>query len=121
MEGGPGSRLYFGHSMGGYLAFDAAMLDADIFAAAAIHASSIAPEYAGIVQRAARKIPIALYIGDKDPLVTPAQVRATRDLLLSRNFPLHYLEILGHDHDYFRISDRINDDAWKFLNRQRLK
>ena len=114
-------RVYvFGHSMGGYLAFDAAMFDADVFAAAAVHASYIAPAYAGIVDRAARKIPIALYIGDADQAVPIGKVRATRELLLANGFPLHYLELRGHDHNYGAMSGKINSDAWEFLSKQRL-
>ena len=114
-------RVYvFGHSMGGYLAFDAAMFDADVFAAAAIHASFIAPDYAGIVDRAARKIPIALYIGDADQAVSIENVRATRELLLAHGFPLHYLELPGHDHNYGAMSGKINLDAWEYLSKRRL-
>ncbi len=114
-------RVYvFGHSMGGYLAFDAAMFDADVFAAAAVHASYIAPAYAGIVDRATRKIPIALYIGDADQAVSLEKVRATRELLLANGFPLHYKELRGHDHNYGAISGKINSDAWEFLSKQRL-
>ncbi len=114
-------RVYvFGHSMGGYLAFDAAMFDADVFAAAAIHASFIAPDYEGIVDRAARKIPIALYIGDADQAVPVQKVRATRELLPAHGFPLHSLELPGHDHNYGAMSGKINSDAWKFLSKQRL-
>ncbi len=112
------ARVYvFGHSMGGYLAFDAAMFDSDIFAAAAIHASSIDPDYVSILDQAKRKIPIALYIGDQDPLVPLARVRATRDLLQRRGFPLHYVELPGHDHNYEAVSKAINADAWKFFRK----
>jgi len=54
-------RIYlFGHSMGGYLAYDGALLDSNLYAAAAIHAMGIADDYTWIVPRAARKIPIAI-------------------------------------------------------------
>jgi poly(3-hydroxybutyrate) depolymerase len=56
-------RIYlFGYSMGGYLAYDGALLDSDYFAAAAIHAMGIDDDYLSIVQRATRKIPIAISI-----------------------------------------------------------
>ncbi len=114
-------RVYiFGNSMGGYLAFDAAMLASQYFAAVAIHANHIADDYVGIVGKATRKTPIALYIGDHDQFFTVKQVEQTRDLLLSRKFPVHYVELQHHDHDYYAISDRINQDAWDFLSQQRL-
>ena len=114
-------RVYvFGHSMGGYLAYDAAMLDSDYFAAVAVHAMGIAEEYASIVNHAKRKTPIAIYIGDRDQLVSLARVRQTRDLLLKAGFPVHYLELPRHDHNYYDLADVINADAWKFLSEQQL-
>ena len=111
----------FGHSMGGYLAFDAAMLESEYFAAVAVHASFITADYVGIVERARRLTPIALYIGDADPLVSIDNVRATQVLLRARGFPLHYVELRGHDHNYFAISEKINEDAWDFLRKQKLE
>jgi poly(3-hydroxybutyrate) depolymerase len=114
-------RIYmFGHSMGGYLAFDAAMLASQYFAAVAVHANRIAEEYVSIVDKASRKTPIALYIGDHDQFFTVKQVERTRDLLLNKKFPIHYVELKGHDHNYYAISDRINQDVWEFLSHQRL-
>jgi|SRR5208337_1778990 len=114
-------RIYlFGYSMGGYLAYDAALLDSDYFAAAAIHAMGIADEYARIVQRATRKIPIAISIGDRDQMVSIAQVRKTRDLLKKAGFPVRYREIAKHGHNYYEISDSINNDVWRFLESYRL-
>lgn len=109
-------RVYiFGHSMGGYLAYDGALLDSGFFAAAAIHAMGIADEYNGIVQRASRKIPIAIYIGTQDQLVSITQVRKTEALLRKSGFPLHYQEMPGHDHNYYDLADVINRDAWHFM------
>jgi len=114
-------RVYvFGNSMGGYLAYDAAMFDSEYFAAVAVHAMGIAEEYRGIVTQAKRKTPIAIYIGTDDPLVPLAKVRATRDLLEKNGFPVHYMEIKGHDHNFYAVSDRVSDDAWKFLSQQDL-
>jgi len=108
-------RIYlFGHSMGGYLAYDGALLDSGYFAAAAIHAMPIADDYAWIIPRATRKIPIAIYIGSKDQLVSLDQVRKTEALLKS-GFPVHYQEMPGHDHNYYDLSDVINQDAWHFM------
>jgi len=109
-------RVYlFGHSMGGYLAYDGAMLDSGFFAAGAIHAMGIADEYNWIVQRATRKIPIAIYIGTQDQLVSITQVRKTEAFLRKAGFPLHYQEMPGHDHNYYDLSDVINRDAWRFM------
>ena len=109
-------RLYvLGNSMGGYLAYDAAMFDSDYFAAVAVHAAAINPDFDGILAKAIRKIPIAIFIGDRDPLVPIASVRRTRDLLLNAGFPVEYEEIGGHDHQYELAADRINREAWSFF------
>ena len=114
-------RIYlFGYSMGGYLAFDGALLDSDYFAAAAVHAMGIDDEYASIVQRATRKIPIDISIGDHDQMVSLAQARKTRDLLKKSGFPIHYREIFNHTHNYYEMSDTINNDVWHFLEGYRL-
>jgi poly(3-hydroxybutyrate) depolymerase len=109
-------RVYlFGNSMGGYLAYDAAMFESQYFAAVAVHAMRIADEYRWIVERAQRKMPIAIYIGDRDQYFSVDSVRKTRDLLRKAGFPVHYVEMINHDHDYYARSEEINDYAWKFL------
>ncbi len=116
------SRIYlFGHSMGGYLAYDAVTLASDFFAGAAVHAMDISPAYTWIVDSARNHLPIAIYIGDHDSLISLARVRRTRDLLTSRGFPLHYLELRNHDHDYWAVADQVNRDAWTFLRSYRRK
>jgi len=114
-------RIYvFGNSMGGYLAYDAAMFDSDYFAAAAVHAMGIAPEYDWILEQARRKTPIAIYMGEEDPLVSLKNVHRTRELLLQKGFPVHYVELKGHDHNYYRVAERINPDIWRFFQEKQL-
>jgi poly(3-hydroxybutyrate) depolymerase len=109
-------RVYlFGNSMGGYLAFDGAMFESQYFAAIAVHANRIAPDYEWIVTRAQRKTPIAIYIGDHDQFFSQDAVRKTRDLLHKAGFPVHYVELDHHDHNYYARADEINADAWKFM------
>lgn len=114
-------RVYvFGHSMGGYLAYDAATLASDYFAAVAVHAMRIADEYTYIVEKAKRKTPMAIYMGDRDQFVALDGVRKTRDLLKTSGFPVHYVELPGHDHNYYAVADQVNSDAWKFLKKVQL-
>ncbi len=109
-------RVYlFGNSMGGYLAFDGAMFESQYFAAVAVHANRIAPDYEWIVTRAQRKTPIAIYIGDHDQFFSQDAVRKTRDLLHKAGFPVHYVELDRHDHNYYARADEINADAWMFM------
>ena len=109
-------KIYlFGYSMGGYLAFDGAALDSEFYAGAAIYANGIADDYASILDRAKRKIPIALYVGDRDRVYPISQVRKTHTLLEKHGYAVRYLELPGADHNYFEVRDRVNDDAWKFF------
>jgi predicted esterase len=110
----------FGHSMGGYLAYDAATLDSEYFAAVAVHAMGIAEKYVSIIDKAKRKTPIAIYIGDRDQLVPITRVQRTRDLLRKAGFPVHYVELRDHDHNYYDVAGQINADAWEFLSHYRL-
>jgi poly(3-hydroxybutyrate) depolymerase len=114
-------RVYvFGHSMGGYLTFDTAMFESEYFAAAAVHAGAISPDYADIVGFARRKMPILIFSGDKDQTITIESTRWTRDLLLARGFSVEFVELKGHDHHYDAVADKINPEIWKFLSRHSL-
>ncbi len=114
-------RIYvFGHSAGGYLAYDLAALDSQFYAAVAVHGMLIADGYYSIVERATRKTPIAIYIGDHDQYSSVKNVERTRDWLLKNGFPVHYVELPHHDHNYYAVSDRINADAWQFLKTYQL-
>jgi len=114
-------RIYlFGYSAGGYSTFDAAMLDSTYFAAAGVFAAIITPDYYWIVQKAQRKIPITMYIGDHDQFFSLAQTRATRDLLLSMGFTVHYVEIAKQDHNYPAIARWVNPDVWTFMSQYSL-
>lgn len=114
-------RVYlFGNSMGGYLAYDGAMLQSEYFAAVAVHAMRIADDYAWIVTRAQRKTPVAIYIGDQDQFWSVDSVRKTRDLLRHAGFTVHYVEMENHDHNYYARAGEVNADAWDFLKGKRL-
>lgn len=110
------ARVYlFGNSMGGYLAYDGAMFESKYFAAIAIHAMRIADDYTWIINRAERKTPISIYIGDHDQYFKEEAVRQTRDLLRKAGFPVRYVELKNHDHNYYAVADQVNEDAWKFF------
>lgn len=109
-------RVYlFGNSMGGYLAYDGAMFESKYFAAIAVHAMRIADDYTWIINRAERKTPISIYIGDHDQFFKEESVRQTRDLLRKAGFPVRYVELRNHDHNYYTVADQVNEDAWKFF------
>jgi poly(3-hydroxybutyrate) depolymerase len=115
------NRIYvFGYSAGGYVTFDAATLDSTYFAAAAVFADIIAPEYYQIIRQAQRKTPIAIYLGDHDQFFSVKQAQATRDRLVANGFPVHFVVIPNQDHNYAAASAFVNNDAWKFMSQYSL-
>lgn len=114
-------RVYlFGHSAGAVFGLQMAALESEYFAAAAFHAGFISASYYSIFDFASRKIPIALYIGTKDPLFPLAGARAMADALKAKGFPFTLTEIAGHKHDYPSRSEEINAQAWEFLASRKL-
>jgi poly(3-hydroxybutyrate) depolymerase len=115
------NRIYvFGYSAGGYVTFDAATLASTYFAAAAVFADIIAPEYYEIIQQAQRKTPIAIYLGDHDQFFSVKQAQATRDRLVASGFPVHFVVIPNQDHNYAAAAAFVNNDAWKFMSQYTL-
>jgi poly(3-hydroxybutyrate) depolymerase len=115
------NRIYvFGYSAGGYVTFDAATLASTYFAAAAVFADIIAPEYYQIIQQAQRRTPIAIYIGDHDQYFSVKQVQATRDRLVANGFPVHFVVVPHQDHNYAAASVFVNSDAWQFMSQYSL-
>jgi len=47
-------------------------------------------------------------------------VRATRDALVERGFPVELRELWNHNHNYYVRSGEINRYAWEFLSRRAL-
>ncbi|HTY41093.1 MAG TPA: PHB depolymerase family esterase [Thermoanaerobaculia bacterium] len=114
-------RVYlFGHSAGAVFALQMASLESEYFAAAAVHAGAVDPRYFSIFDYAARKIPIAIWIGTRDSFFPLADVRATAEALESRGFPVTLTEIPDHTHDYADVSKDLNPAIWAFLSAQKI-
>jgi dipeptidyl aminopeptidase/acylaminoacyl peptidase len=114
-------RIYvFGVSAGGYTVFDACTFDSQYFAAGGVFAAVITPDFDWIVQRAVRKIPIAIYIGDHDEFFTVAQAQTTRDLLAANGFPVRLIIFPNLDHNYGAVADTVNADVWNFFSQASL-
>jgi predicted esterase len=111
-----GRRIYiFGHSAGANFALQMAVLESEFFAAGAIHAGAVSSDYYSIFDAATRKIPLAIYIGDKDQFYPIDVLRGVRDALQKRGFDLLYKEIAGHDHNYKAVAPTINEEIWEFF------
>jgi predicted peptidase len=110
-------RIYlFGVSAGGYTVFDAGMFDSQYFAAGGVFAAVITSDYDWIIQKATRKIPIAIYIGDHDQFFTVAQAQSTRDLLAQSGFPVRLTIFPNLDHNYGAVASVVNADVWNFFS-----
>lgn len=109
-------RVYlFGHSAGAVQALYLSLLESEYFAATAVHAGALRPEDGPYMERAQRKIPIAIFVGTNDQFFPLPVVRATRDALNARGFKSELTEIKGHTHWYYDRAGEINRSAWDFL------
>jgi poly(3-hydroxybutyrate) depolymerase len=109
-------RVYlFGHSAGAVHGLLLALLESQYFAAAAVHAGALPPETYPYIARAARKIPLAIWVGTDDPFFPLPAVRATRDALAAQKVDVKLTELAGHRHDYYSRARSINQQAWDFL------
>lgn len=115
-------RVYlFGHSAGAVYAINMSLMESEYFAAAAVHAGGfrVRKEFE-MINRATRKVPLAIWIGTLDQYFPLKFVRDTRDALLAGGFPVELTEMAGHDHNYYELAPRINEAAWQFLKKQEL-
>ena len=87
--------VVFGYSQGGYMSFRYGMDTAATLSCTGLigAANPLGPS---LTAAAARKIPVALQIGDQDSAITNA--RNTKADLLAKSFPLDYHEIAGAGH-----------------------
>jgi poly(3-hydroxybutyrate) depolymerase len=115
------ARVYlFGHSAGAVFSLYMTALESEYFAAAAISAGALRDSNFSILDEAERKVPVALFVGARDPLFPLSVVRATRDAYAKRGFPVELTEIPNHDHNYYKISADIDAKAWAFLKQHKL-
>lgn len=114
-------RVYlFGHSAGAGQALYLSLLESEYFAATAVHAGALGAEDGPYIERAQRKIPIAIFVGTNDQFFPLPVVRATRDALNARGFKSELTEIKGHTHWYYDRAAEINRSAWDFLKGREL-
>ncbi|MBD0369938.1 MAG: dienelactone hydrolase family protein [Pyrinomonadaceae bacterium] len=116
-------RVYlFGHSGGAVFALNISMLESEYFAATAVHAGAWRePKEYELIKYAARKIPLAIWVGTNDLFFPLDSVRATRDALRAQGIPIEVTEMKGHDHWYYSLASKINQNAWEFLKRHELE
>jgi predicted esterase len=116
------TRIYlFGSSGGAVYSLTLSMLESQLFAATAIHAGAWrAPNEFRAVPYARRKIPIAIFIGDKDEYFPLFAVRKTQSALEKAGHPVSVTVIAGHSHNYADVALEVNRSAWDFMKAKRL-
>jgi len=114
-------RIYlFGNSGGAVYALTLSMLESQLFAATAVHAGAWrqANELRA-VPYARRKIPIAIFIGDRDEYFPLFTVRKTQSALEQAGHPVSVTVIAGHGHAYAQVASDVNRSAWEFMKANR--
>ncbi len=114
-------RIYlFGHSAGANFGLLISVLESRYFAATALSAGVLKEDAYYLLDSSDRKIPVAFFIGTKDPFFPLPDVRKTYRAFVERKFPAEITEIQNHNHDYYSRSKEINENAWNFLKKQKL-
>jgi poly(3-hydroxybutyrate) depolymerase len=115
-------RVYlFGSSGGAVYSLTLSMIESQLFAATAIHAGSWrTPQEFRAVSYAKRKIPIAIFIGDKDEYFPLFTVRKTQSALEKAGHTVNVTVIPGHRHPYSDVALEVNRSAWQFMKANRL-
>jgi poly(3-hydroxybutyrate) depolymerase len=110
-------RIYlFGASGGAVYALTLSMLESTYFAATAVHAGVWRTRQEFIAaQHAARKIPIAIFIGDRDEYFPLFAARKTEDALRAEGHPVQLVVLPGRDHDYRKTAAEVTSRAWDFM------
>lgn len=115
-------RIYlFGNSAGAVYSLTLSMLESQLFAATAVHAGAWrAPNEFRAVPYARRKIPIAIFIGDKDEYFPMFTLRKTQSALERAGHLVSVTVIPGHSHSYAQVAGEVNRNAWEFMKANQL-
>jgi len=111
----PQRTYLFGHSAGGNLVNNAAIIHADLFAAGAIHSGVLHPERFPKSKRKQRKTPIAIINGSNDDLARLQTIKNSAEALAQLGHPTELMIIKGHTHWYYDLAPQINALAWRFM------
>ena len=116
-------RVYlFGLSGGAVYALTLSVLESEFFAASAVFAGVWRDEESlAIVPHARRKIPISIFIGDRDEFFPPKAVIATEEALKKAGHPVSLAILKRQGHTYAGVARKVNRDVWNFLAGVRLE
>jgi poly(3-hydroxybutyrate) depolymerase len=115
-------RLYlFGVSGGAVHALTIGSIESAYFAAVAIWAGAWRDQRSYLaLAHARRKIPIGLFIGDRDEFFPLDSVQETAAAFRNAGHPVQLTILPGQRHDYHRVASRLNPAAWEFLQASEL-
>ncbi|HEY7545398.1 MAG TPA: dienelactone hydrolase family protein [Blastocatellia bacterium] len=114
-------KIYlFGHKESATMAIALGLIESEYYAAVVSYFGSLDTFSYHLIERAKRKIPVGMLIGRDDPFFPLETIKATRDALNARNFPVEIVQIPGHDNDYNRGFDLVNRAAWDFFKAYQL-
>ena len=114
--GHSGGASLFGHSGGANFALTMSMLESQYFAATAIHAGAWQSSQFSLTDSAKRKIPIAIFVGERDQEFL-ASVLATSERLKQKGFNVELTTRPGYNHLYYDLAGSLNEQIWSFLKR----
>jgi poly(3-hydroxybutyrate) depolymerase len=116
-------RVYlFGLSGGAVYALTLSVLESQFFAASAVFAGAWRDEESlAIVPHARRKIPVSIFIGDRDEYFPSRWVEATVAALEGSGHPVSLTILERRGHSYAGVARIVNHDAWNFLAGVRLE
>ncbi|MGC1647558.1 MAG: PHB depolymerase family esterase [Candidatus Sulfotelmatobacter sp.] len=110
------SRIYlFGHSGGAVYALMLALVESEYFAATAVHAGALSPENYNLFARAKRRMPIAIWVGDRDSFFPVNLVTATKKEFESHGFHVELSILPNQTHSY--VAADVNGKAWEFFQK----
>jgi poly(3-hydroxybutyrate) depolymerase len=111
------TRIYlFGNSGGGVYALALALLDSDYYAAVAAHAAAMSPDMYPLFAHATRKMPIDIWVGDRDNEVDLDTARKTEAEFKSHGYQVKLAILINHSHDYSEVAGQIDHIAWKMFS-----
>lgn len=111
------ARIYlFGNGGGAVYALALALVDSNYYAAVGVHAGALSPELYSLFAHANRKMPIDMWVGDRDNECDPETVRKTAAEFQSHGYQVKLSILINHSHDYGEVAGQIDHIAWKMFS-----
>jgi len=114
-------RIYLaGHSAGGYMALDLAFGHPEFYAAAVAHEPPYLARFLNLpFSRAARKIPISIWVGQNESNCVEAKM-LTRALGEHYQTSIELMVLENHGHLDYHTRPKLPDEMWAFLKQHTL-